>query len=98
LSQEVVAGVTENWNAELNIEPWNDFRIDISMDRSFNQTSTALFKNVDAPISDPYTDFMSANYGYNPRNDFGSYTISYMALNTLFTSGNQDLIGLFNRF
>ncbi len=98
LSQEVVMGVTENWNAELNIEPWNDFRIDITVDRSFNQTSTALFKNIDAPISDPYNDFRQANYGYAPRNDFGSYTVSYMALNTLFSDGEQDLIGLFNAF
>jgi len=98
LSQEVITSVTENWNGELNIEPWNDFRIDITIDRSFNQTSTALFKNVDAPISDPYTDFRNANYGYAPRNDFGSYTVSFMALNTLFSSGEQDLIGLFNTF
>jgi cell surface protein SprA len=98
LSQEVVMAVTENWNAELNIEPWNDFRIDITMDRSFNQTSTALFKNIDAPISDPYNDFRDANYGYAPRNDFGSYTVSYMALNTLFSDGNAELINLFNSF
>lgn len=98
LSQEVINGYTEQWNGEVNIEPWNDFRIDVTMNKSFSRTSTALFKNDSVPVADPYTDYELANYAYSPRNEYGSYTVSYLALNTLFRDGNDQLIELFNNF
>jgi hypothetical protein len=98
LSQEVINSYSSQWNGELNLEPWNDFRIDVSIKRSFQQTSTALFKNDSIPVPDPYNDYELANYEFSPRNDFGSFTISYLALNTLFRDGNDQLVALFNKF
>ncbi len=60
----------------LTIEPFRDFRIDISANKTFSKNHTEFFKVRDAN---------STNHEHlNPR-DVGSYSTTFFALNTLFT-------------
>lgn len=97
LSRDLMRGSQESWAGELNLEPFNNFKVDVTMERSFQSSSTYLFKNKDVSGIDPYTDYLEANYQLSHRNTYGSYRISYLALNTLFEGSElEDLSALFN--
>lgn len=97
LSRDLMRGQTRKWSGELNIEPFNDFKIDLNIERSFRSSSTYLFKNEDVPDLNPYTDFADANYQLNHRSTFGSYSITYIALNTFFKGSSlEDMAALFD--
>jgi cell surface protein SprA len=85
LNQEVLTNNTKKWNASVSIEPFQDFRLEVSMDYSFTENHSEFFKkaNPDSPFEH-----------LAPR-EVGSFNISYFALNTLF---DQDIGTLFQKF
>ncbi len=86
LNQQVIQNATEQIDAKITLEPFTDFAIDLTATRKFTENQSLYFKNFDDP------DFQGFDHAL-PR-EFGSYEISYFALNTLF--GNAD--DLFNTF
>ena len=90
-NQEIMRGYTERWDAKLDLEPFDDFKIDLELTKNYSRSSTQLFNNQDDTGPDPVWDF-------GDRSEFGSYTISYMAINTLFKDGEANIEGLFNTF
>lgn len=96
-NQSVSRTFTESWNAELNLEPFRDFRIDLKMDKRFSENESFLFKNFGDVEVDP-EDFRNADFGFGRNNQFGSYTISYLALNTLFQDDDKGIRDLFDQF
>jgi len=86
LNQQVIQNATEQIDAKITLEPFTDFAIDLTATRKFTENQSLYFKNFDNP------DFQGFDHAL-PR-EFGSYEVSYFALNTLF--GDSD--DLFNTF
>ncbi|TVR81057.1 MAG: cell surface protein SprA [Saprospirales bacterium] len=96
-NQNVSRTFSESWNAELNLEPFRDFRIDLKMDRRFSTNESFLFKNF-GDENVPPEAWRDAEFGFGSVSEFGSYSISYLALNTLFKDSNSEIQGMFNTF
>jgi len=86
LNQQVIQNATEQIDAKITLEPFTDFAIDLTATRKFTENQSLYFKNFDEQGTQGFFHRL-------PR-EFGSYEISYFALNTLF--GNAD--ELFNTF
>ena len=90
LSQDVIQNYTKRWDANTIIEPISDFRLELTMDRSFTENYTETFKvqekGVDAPFehSVPVLD--------------GSLTFSNGGALSLFNQDTTDLDALFDAF
>jgi cell surface protein SprA len=90
LNQQVIQNYTQNANARITIEPFNDFEIELEANRNYTENQTLLFKDT---TFDQYTD-PSEIVHVTPREN-GSFTVSYNALNTLF---DNDITSLFAQF
>jgi cell surface protein SprA len=76
---------SQKFDARATLEPFNEFRIDITMNRDYNETYSEEFRyNFDDQV-----------FEHLAPKEVGSYTISYLALNTLF---RDDIYELFNEF
>ena len=64
---------TQRLQVQAQLEPYNDWRIDLSLTKSFTKTHTELFKNMD-----------SAGYQHLTPYDAGGFEISYVAVKTMF--------------
>jgi len=85
VNQEFTRTYQERWDAKVTIEPFRDFNIDVTADKTYSESQSSLFK------------FQSkqGQFAFGEKREFGSYTISYMATQTLF---DDDVRGLFTRF
>ena len=90
LNQQVLRNYTQNIDASVAVEPFADFKIEITATKQYTRNSTELFKDQNFLVDPNEVDFQ-----HRAQRDFGSYTISYFALNTLFSN---DIDGLFARF
>ncbi len=86
LNQQVIQNSTEQIDAKITVEPFTDFTVDLTATRKFTENQSLYFKNFDEPGTQGFFHRL-------PR-EFGSYEISYFALNTLFGDVNE----LFNTF
>lgn len=80
---------SENLNVSALIEPLPDFRIDLSLTKTFTKAHSELFKDIDG----------SGNEGFKHLNPYesGSFNISYIGLKTLFKPGGSSS-GVFQEF
>lgn len=78
LNQQFMQDSAQTLDLRLTIEPFKDFRIEVTATRSFNKNSTEFFKVKDDPINGLHEHL-------NPR-DVGSFSTTFFALNTLFGS------------
>ncbi|MFN0215682.1 MAG: cell surface protein SprA [Saprospiraceae bacterium] len=92
LNQQVMKNYTQNLDLGLTVEPFTDFRIELNANKQYTRNSTELFKDQIFNI-DPNPD--SVRYEHRAARDLGSYTISFLSLNTMF---NKDIAGLFARY
>ncbi|MBK8922542.1 MAG: cell surface protein SprA [Saprospirales bacterium] len=90
LNQQVMRNYTQNLEAATTIEPFTDFRIELSANRQYTRNNTELFKDQDFLLDPNSTDFQHRAY-----RDLGSFTVSYLTMRTLF---DNDLNGLFARY
>ncbi|MBR9919631.1 MAG: cell surface protein SprA [Bacteroidetes bacterium] len=93
LNQSVTQNYTQDIDARLTLEPFNDFRIELDATRSYSRFHTEDFRRNEITVS--VEDRLQEEYEHLNVRDFGSYSITYFAMNTLFS---DDLIGLFNTF
>ena len=96
LNQQVTRNYTQNMDAGLTVEPFRDFRVEITATRQYTRNSTELFK--DTLSSTVINDLLSPDQVYfehRAMRDMGSFTTSFFAMNTLF---NKDIDALFKRF
>jgi len=89
LNREVFQSYTQNWDGRLTLEPFNDLRVEFEMRRSFTENHTEFYKNFDPN---------GVNFERRVPKDFGSMTITYSALSTLFQDGDQQIRDLFQDF
>ena len=78
---------TEQLDLKITLEPFTDFIIDLTANRRFTDNQSLYFKNFSKPGED-------VNITHGLAREFGSYEISYFALNTLFDNTES----LFDRF
>lgn len=90
LNQQVTRNYTQNFDAGLTLEPFRDFRIELTANKQYSRNSTELFKDQNFTLNPS-----EVNFQHRAQRDFGSYTISYFSMNTLF---NNDINGLFSRY
>jgi len=90
LNQQVTRNYAQNFDAAVTVEPFRDFRLEITASRQYARNNTELFKDQSFILHPDSTDYQSRAY-----RDFGSFTVSYLALNTLF---ERDINGLFARY
>lgn len=90
LNQQVTRNYTQNFDAGITIEPFRDFKVDLSANRQYSRNNTELFKDQNLSLSPD-----SVNFQHRAQRDFGSFTTSYMPISTLF---DKDIDGLFQRF
>lgn len=90
LNQQVMRNYTQNIDGGITLEPFQDFRIEVTGNRQYVRNNTELFKDQNFKL-----DPDSVNFQHRAQRDLGSFTVSYFSLNTLF---NNDINGLFARF
>ncbi len=90
LNQQVMRNYTQNFDAGLTIEPFPDFRVEVTANKQYARNSTELFKD---QIFNVNPD--SVGYEHRAQRDLGSYTISYFSLQTLF---DNDINRIFSRY
>ncbi|MEI6412114.1 MAG: cell surface protein SprA, partial [Bacteroidota bacterium] len=91
LNQQVLRNYTQNLDLGVTVEPFTDFRVEISANRQYVRNSTELFKDQNITSLSPD----SVDFQHKAARDFGSFTVSYFTMNTLF---NNDINGLFKRY
>ena len=88
MNQQVQKRYTQQFNANVTLEPFADFRIELDATRNYTRDHTEFFK---------YRTEIDGFRHDTPR-DLGSFTVSYGALNTLFIDKTTDLNQLFKDF
>lgn len=92
LNQQLVQDSTQSLDIRLTIEPFRDFRIEVTATRNFSLNHTEFFKVKEDPINGEHERL-------NPR-DVGSFSTTFFALNTLFGTALDEfnVSPLFKRF
>ncbi|MFQ5448603.1 MAG: cell surface protein SprA, partial [Saprospiraceae bacterium] len=93
LNQPVTQNYKQQMDGKLTLEPFSGFRIDVEASRSRTENHSEFFRR-DEIFGDP-NDRFQEEFKHLIPSDFGSFTVSYSALKTLF---NDDLTGLFHSF
>lgn len=90
LNQQVMRNYTQNIDGGITVEPFQDFRIELTANRQYVKNNTELFKDQNFNLSPD-----SVNFEHRAQRDLGSFTVSYFSIKTLF---NDDINGLFARY
>ncbi len=81
---------SQSFNATASLEPFKDFRIDLSINKTFNKAHNELFKDTIAGGN----NYMSLN-----PYETGGFTVSYVTMKTLFQKTDKlDLTPAFYKF
>ncbi|OAV43071.1 cell surface protein SprA [Lewinella sp. 4G2] len=91
LSQDVVQNYTRDWDVAATIEPFRDFRLELTMDRSFSENYTETFKVTSK--TDPNAQFEHLI----PVRD-GALSFSNGGASALFNQDTMALDALFETF
>ncbi len=90
-NQQVLQSSQQNFELQLEIEPWKDFEIDIEFTKSFSLDHSEFFINNNPDI----TYQTPAIFQQTTMRDIGSFDVSYFAMQTLF---RNDVDVLFQTF
>ncbi|MEM9821212.1 MAG: cell surface protein SprA, partial [Bacteroidota bacterium] len=86
LNQRVQQNYKEDLSANLKIEPFTDFKLDLDINRSYTENTSLYFKD--------FSNDGIRNLEHRLPREMGQFTISYFNLNTLFKDSDE----LFNQF
>ncbi|CAL6314995.1 unnamed protein product [Bathycoccus prasinos] len=92
LNQQVQQNYGQEYSASIDIEPYNDFKIDLDVNRSYTTFHTEDFRRNNINID--LENAIQEDYEHLNARDIGSINMSYITLNTL----NTDLVTLFRAF
>lgn len=87
ISQQISRNFSQNFDASATLEPFPDFRVELTANRQFQKNNTELFK-----IPDYFGD---TTFEHRASRDLGSMTVSYYSMQTLW---NNDIDGIFDNF
>jgi len=90
-NQQVLQNSQQTYQADIEIEPWKDFKIDVNFKKSFTKNHSEYFIN-----SNPDTAYATPPiFQHTTLRDVGSFDVTYFSMQTLF---NSDVNGLFQIF
>jgi cell surface protein SprA len=95
LNSPVIQNYSQTAEGRVKLEPFPNFKIDVDIKRNKQENHNEFFRRVEVLDPDNPQNRFQEEMRHNIPKDFGSYTISYAALGTLF---NNDLTGLFQTF
>ncbi len=87
-NREVSQQFTQRYDGRLTIEPFRDFRIDVEARREFTENHSQFFKDT----------LGNGEFVHVIPKNFGSLTVTYSALNTLFQDSRDEIVELFQQF
>ncbi len=90
LNQQVTRNFSQNFDAGVTVQPFKEFNLELTANKQYTRNSTELYKDQNFSL-----DPNEVNFEHRAQRDFGSYTVSFFSLNTLF---GEDLNLLFARF
>lgn len=90
LNQQVMRNYTQNIDGGITLEPFQDFRVEVTGNRQYVRNNTFLFKDQNFDLHPDSVGFIA-----RAQRDLGSFTVSYFSMQTLF---NNDINGLFARY
>lgn len=90
LNQQVMRNYTQNIDGGVTVEPFRDFRVELTANRQYTRNNTELFKDQTFNL-----DPDSVGFQHRAQRDLGSFTVSYFSMKTLF---NNDVDGIFARY
>lgn len=90
LNQQVMRNYTQNMDGGITLEPFTDFRVELTANRQYVHNSTELFKDQNFVLNPD-----STNFQHRAQRDFGSFSASFFSMKTLF---NSNIDGLFRRY
>ena len=91
-NQQVFQSYSQNIKAQVTLEPFRDFKIELNADKQFTEDKSLYFK--DTTLTDNLIDPNSELVHLIPR-EMGSFRISYFTMQTLW---DRDTRGLFDQF
>ena len=87
LNQQVFQTYTRTIAAQLSLEPFRDFKLDLDLSSRFSENHSEFFKDTVAGPEESFARLVPT--------DVGSYAISYGALTTFFGQSSDDLFAAF---
>lgn len=90
LSQQVLQVKRFDFSANVDIEPFNDFRIKLDFKKNTSNNHSEEFKNT-VSSGDPIYEQLALK-------DIGSFEVSYFSMNTLFIEDNDILFDRFSNY
>lgn len=90
-NQEVIQQYSQKYDAKATIEPFRDFRVDLELNKNYQETFTETFK--DTSIVDGVKALV-----HTVPIEVGQMQVTYSALQTLFRDSRDEIIGLFKEF
>ncbi len=96
LNQPVTQDYSQVIDGQLSLEPFSDFRIDITAMRNYSNFHSEFFRRDE--LLGTGTERFQQEYEHLIPKDVGSFTISYFSMGTLFRDQEPDLVDLFHQF
>lgn len=90
LNQDVIQTYSQNYEGRITLEPFQDFRVELVANRTFEENYTESFKIFDKENGGGYAHLLPTVGG--------RLTVSYNALSTMFQTSTQDVLDLFETF
>jgi cell surface protein SprA len=90
LNQQVTRNYSQAFDASVSIEPFTDFKVELTLNKQYTRNSTELFKDQNFLLTPDAVDFQHRAF-----RELGSYSVSFFTLNTLF---DEDINGMFARY
>lgn len=88
LNQEVVRNRTQRFDAGIDVEPFRDFKINVTAKKDYMKNNFEFFK-----VQEVGQDFQHLA----PR-DIGSYSVSFFSMNTFMNTDTTNVRNLFHTF
>jgi cell surface protein SprA len=88
----VLQSKTKSLDSRLSIEPFNDFKIDVDMSRNLTSNFSVFYKTYNK------TDISIDSIDRKSPREIGSFTMSYLAIPTLFMDDSIQVNQLFDKF
>ena len=90
-NQQVLQDQQQNYELQLDIEPWRDFEIEVNFKKTFSENHSEYFINTNTDAS--YTT--PAIFQHTTMRDIGSFDVTFFAMRTLFNRDEDVLFQLF---
>jgi len=93
-NQQILQNNTQNYEAKVELEPWRDFKLDITFKKTFREDLAEDLVNINNPLAPDYT---GADFRIRGQRFFGSFDVTYFPMRTLFNNNIRDLFQQFDR-